>query len=179
MHLQAFESFPWLWKPPARAALESNQELARKSLHVRNHALTNAGKHILLNRCCAWLKRDCFRKSQNRVLTIGESTFFNIQQDSVGCYARNSKRRKRVLTIGEETIFENSAWQLVRRQKSMIFNNIAISIGESTNSEQCKRSKRGIFKNIVISIGESTISEIAKTWSFKNWLLSIGESTNS
>ena len=29
MHVQAFESFQWLWKPPARAALESSQELAR------------------------------------------------------------------------------------------------------------------------------------------------------
>ena len=29
MHAQAFESFQWLWKPPARAALESSQELAR------------------------------------------------------------------------------------------------------------------------------------------------------
>ena len=50
MHVQAFESFQWLWKPPARAALESSQELARKSLNVRNHALTNAGKHISPNR---------------------------------------------------------------------------------------------------------------------------------
>ena len=113
MALQAFESFPWLWKPPARAALESSQELARKSLNVRSHALTNAGKHILLNRCYASLKRDCIRKSKDRVLAIGESTFFNIQQDSLGCYARNSKCRIRALTTGQETIFENAAWQLV------------------------------------------------------------------
>ena len=62
MHLQAFESFPWLWKPPARAALESSQELARKSLDVRNHALTNAANHILLNRCYASLKAWLFSK---------------------------------------------------------------------------------------------------------------------
>ena len=102
-----------LREPPARAALESSQELARKSLNVRNHALTNAGKHILLNWCYASLKRDCTRKSKDRVLTIGKSRFFNIQQDSLGCYARNSKCRIRVLTIGEETIFENAAWQFV------------------------------------------------------------------
>ena len=29
MHVQAFESFQWLWKPLARAALESSQKLAR------------------------------------------------------------------------------------------------------------------------------------------------------
>ena len=113
MHLQPFESFPWLWKAPARAALESSQELARKSLNVRNHVLTNAGNDILLNRCCASLKRDCSGKSKNRVLTIGESTFFNIHQDSLGCYVRSSKCRIRALTTGEETIFENAAWQLV------------------------------------------------------------------
>ena len=62
MHVQAFESFQLLWKSPARAALESSQELARKSLDVGNHALINAGKHILLKRCCASLKRDCTRK---------------------------------------------------------------------------------------------------------------------
>ena len=101
------------WKPPARAALESSQELARKSLDVRNHVLINAGKHLLLNRCCASLKRDCIRKSKDRVLAIGESAFFNIQQDSLGCYARNSKCRIRALTTGEETIYENAAWQLV------------------------------------------------------------------
>ena len=121
------DGFGWLWN-----ALESSQELARNFLHVRNHALTSAGKHILLNRCYASLERDCCRKSQNRVLT---GTFFSIQQDSVGCYVRNSKCRKRALTTGEETIFENLACQLVRRQKSTIFKNIALSIGESTNSE--------------------------------------------
>ena len=84
-----------------------------QSLNVRNHALTNAGNDILLNRCCASPKRDCSGKSKNRVLTIGESTFFNIHQDSLGCYTRNSKCRIRALTIGEETIFENAAWQLV------------------------------------------------------------------
>ena len=55
------------------------------------------------------------------VISIGESTIFNIRQDSVCCYARDSKCRNRGLTIGEETIFECSAWQFVRRQKSMIF----------------------------------------------------------
>ena len=113
MHLQPFESFPWLWKPSARAALESSQELARKSLNVRNHALTNAGNDILLNRCCASLKRDFSQNLQNRVLAIGGSTFFNIHQDSLGCYVRSSKCRIRALTTGEETIFENAALQLV------------------------------------------------------------------
>ena len=84
-----------------------------QSLNVRNHALTNAGNDMLLNRCCASLKRNCFGKSKNRVLTIGESTFFNIHQDPLGCYARNSKCRICALTIGEETIFEISALQLV------------------------------------------------------------------
>ena len=40
----ALDGFGWF-----RKALESSQELARKTLNVRNHALTNAGKHILLN----------------------------------------------------------------------------------------------------------------------------------
>ena len=75
MHLQPFESFPWLWKAPARAALESSQELARKSPNVRNHALTIAGNYILLNRCCASLKRDFSQKLQNRVLAIGGARF--------------------------------------------------------------------------------------------------------
>ena len=65
---------------------------------------------------------------------MGEDMFLNIQQDSVGCYARNSNCGIRVFTIGEDTIFENSAWCLVRRQKCMIFKNIVISDGESTNS---------------------------------------------
>ena len=111
--MQAFESFQLLWKPPARAALESSQKLARKLLNVRNHALTNAGNDILLNRCCASLKRDFSQKLQNRVLAIGGNTFFNIHQDSLGCYARNSKCRIRVLTTGDDTILENAAWQLV------------------------------------------------------------------
>ena len=115
--------------------MESSQGLVRKSLDVRNHALTNAGKHISLNRCYASMKRVCSRKSKTRVLTIREDTPFNMRHDSVGCYARTSECRIHVLTMGEETIFEKSAWQLVRRQKATIFKNIDIYIGEGTNSE--------------------------------------------
>ena len=111
----ALECFGWLWTvlQGVWKALESNRTLARNLLNVRNHVLSDVGKHILLNRCYASLKRDCTRKSKIRVLTIGESTFFNIHQDSLGCYVRSSKCRIRALTTGEETIFEDAAWQLV------------------------------------------------------------------
>ena len=92
----------------------------------------------------------------------------------MGCYVRISKCRNRLPTIGAVTMFECSAWQLMRVQKSMIFNNIDISIGGKAISEMCKRV---IFKNQCISSGGKAISEIAKTVIFINWLLSSGEST--
>ena len=96
---------------------------------MRNHAPTAAGKHILLNRCFASPKRARWRKSQNRVVTIGDSTIFNIRQDAMGCYDGMWKCRNRLPTRGKETIFESSAWKLMGVQKAIIFKNITISIG--------------------------------------------------
>ena len=116
-------------------ASNSSRERIRSLRDVRNHAPTVAGKHILLNRCFALPKRVCWRKSQNRVVTIGDSTIFNIRQDSMGCYDGIWKCRNRFPTIGKDTIFECSAWQLMRVQKCMIFKHIAISICWNTISE--------------------------------------------
>jgi hypothetical protein len=96
---------------------------------VRNHAPTAAGKHILLNQCFASPKRARWRKSQNRIVTIGDSMIFNIRQDAMGCYDGMWKCRNQLPTRGTETIFEYSAWQLMRVQKAMIFKNINLSIG--------------------------------------------------
>ena len=98
------------------------------------------GKHILLNRCIASPKCARWRKSQNRVVTIGDSMLFNIRRDAGGCYVCIWKCRNRLLTIGKETIFEYSAWQPMRVQKSTIYTNIAISIDGSTISEICQGS---------------------------------------
>ena len=110
-------------------ASNSSREHTPSLRDVRNHAPTAAGKHILLNRCFASPKRARWRKSQNRVVTIGDSTIFNIRQDAMGCYDGMWKCRNRLPTRGTETIFEYSAWQLMRVQKAMIFKNITISIG--------------------------------------------------
>ena len=110
-------------------ASNSSREHTPSLRDVRNHAPTAAGKHILLNRCFALPKRVCWRKSQNRVVTIGDSTIFNIRQDAMGCYDGMWKCRNRLPTSGTDTIFEYSAWQLMRVQKAMIFKNITISIG--------------------------------------------------
>ena len=115
-------------------ASNSSRELARSLRDVRNHAPTASGMHILLNRCFALPKRVCWRKSQNRVVTIGDSTIFNIWQDAMGYYDGMWKCRNRLPTRGTETIFEYSAWQLMRMQKAMIFKNITISIGGNSVS---------------------------------------------
>ena len=115
-------------------ASNSSRELIRSLRDVRNHAQTVAGKHILLNQCFASPKRARWRKSQKSVVTIGDSTIFNIRQDAMGCYDGIWKCRNRLPTTGKETIFEYSAWQPMRVQKSTIFKNIAISIGGSTIS---------------------------------------------
>ena len=107
---------------------------------VRNHAPTSGGKRILLNRCFASPKRARWRKSQNRVVTIGDSTIFNIRQDAMGCYDDIWKCRNRLPTIGKETIFEYSAWQPMRVQKSSIFKNLTIFIDGRTISEICQGS---------------------------------------
>ena len=123
------EGFGWLCE-----ASNSNRELIRSLRDVRNPAPTAAGKHILLNQCFASPKRARWRKSQNRVVTIGDSTIFNIRQDAMRCYDCIWKCRNRLPTTGKETIFEYSAWQLMRVEKSIIFKNIVISSGGSTIS---------------------------------------------
>ena len=86
-------------------ASNSSQELVRSLWDVRNHVPTDAGKHILLSRCFAPPKRAHWRKSQNRVVTIGDSWIFNIRQDAMGCYDGIWKCRNRLPTNGKETIF--------------------------------------------------------------------------
>ena len=105
---------------------------------------------------------------KNLAISIGGMTISEICQGSMACYVRISKRRNRLPTIGTETIFECSAWQLMRVQKSMIFNNIAIFSGGTPISEICKTV---IFKNHCISIGGRTISEIrfSLIGSFPKW----------
>ena len=85
-------------------ASNNSRELIRSLRDVRNHAPTAAGKHILLNRCFASPKRARWRKSQNRVVTIGDSTIFNIRHAAMGCYDGIWKCRNRLPTIGKETI---------------------------------------------------------------------------
>ena len=131
---------------------------------MRNHAQTVAGKHILLNQCFASPKRARWRKSQKSVVTIGNSLIFNIRQDAMGCYDGIWKCRNRLPTIGKDTIFEYSAWQPMRVQKSIIFKNLASSIGASKISEICQGSM-GCYvriskcRNLLLAIGTETIFE--------------------
>ena len=106
---------------PLWEALNSSRKLARSLRDVRLHAPTAGAKHILLNRCFASPKRARWRKSQKRVVTIGDSLIFNIRQDAMGCYDGIWKCRNRLPTPVKETIFEYSAWQPMRVQKSTFF----------------------------------------------------------
>ena len=150
----------WLWE-----ASNSSRKLARSLRDVRNHAPTAGGKHTLLHRCFASPKRARWRKSQNRVVTIGDSTIFNIRQDAMGCYDGIWKCRNRLPTTGKETIFEYSAWQPMRVQKSTIFKNIHYFHWWEHDFLDMQNSD---FQKSRISICGRAISEIAKTSIFTN-----------